>query len=763
MHSRSLILPLIFYCASCALGQETADAIFQRGAKVYADKCANCHGDKGQGVADAYEKPLVGDSSLGELTSYITSSMPEGEEDQCVGEDASAVARFVHYSFYSEAARVRNRPPRIGLARLTGSQLRQSLADLFGSQEGPAWTVNERGLEARYYNKSNKNRKYKKIERTDPVIDFDFGNKDPAEGVNARDYLIEWKGSLLVENTGRHEIIVRSTCAFEMTLGKWDRQFIDNRVQSGDKTEFRKSIVLTGGRAYPMILEFIQRKRKTKQPPAKVSLSWVTPNGTEQIIPQRNLMPSMVPAAFSLQSKLPPDDRSYGYDRGIAVDAQWDQSTTSAAVEFAEIAAAELWPDYQQRHRKDSNENRARLRGFLKETVETAFRGPLSDELKKLYIDQQLDATEDDLEAIKRVMLATLKSPRFLYPLLDADRTKSQRAANRLALTLFDGLPFFDNGLQKLIEKDKLQTEDQIREACWGIVGDFRVRGKMRQMVHEWLNLGRFEELSKDQELFPGFDDEVVADLRLSLNTFIDDVIWSENGKYKQLFQSDWTMTSDKLAEFYGETWKPAEEDGARLRRSVADADRRFGIITHPYLMSGLAYHDTTSPIHRGVFLIRYMLGRALRPPNEAFTPFSADLHPNLTTRERVELQTKPENCQGCHVKINGLGFTLENFDAVGRYREKEREKLINPTGQYTSRSDQKVDFENARQLAEYLANSEDAHRAFVSRMFQHFVKQPPAAYGVDTLDSLVEKFQQSDGNIKQLLIEIAVIAAKQP
>ncbi len=99
-------------------------------------------------------------------------------------------------------------------------------------------------------------------------------------------------------------------------------------------------------------------------------------------------------------------------------------------------------------------------------------------------------------------------------------------------------------------------------------------------------------------------------------------------------------------------------------------------MITHPYLMSALAYHDSTSPIHRGVFLIRFVLGRTLRPPAEAFAPLSPDLHPDLTTRERVELQTSPESCQVvCHSKINGLGFTLENFDAVGRYRELEREK----------------------------------------------------------------------------------------
>ena len=140
----------------------------------------------------------------------------------------------------------------------------------------------------------------------------------------------------------------------------------------------------------------------------------------------------MHPSTFPLQTKLPPDDRSYGYDRGINVDAQWDASTTAAAVEFAELLIEEQWPQWERRHKKDPNENRARLRAFLTEIVETAFRGSLSDELKSLYIDKQVDAAEDDQDAIKRTILAALKSPRFLYPLLDADQSKSQRAANRL-------------------------------------------------------------------------------------------------------------------------------------------------------------------------------------------------------------------------------------------------------------------------------------------------------------------------------------------
>lgn len=161
--------------------------------------------------------------------------------------------------------------------------------------------------------------------------------------------------------------------------------------------------------------------------------------------------------------------------------------------------------------------------------------------------------------------------------------------------------------------------------------------------------------------------------------------------------------------------------------------------------------------------MIRYMLGRTLRPPADAFSPLSPDLHPNLTTRERVDLQTGPESCQVCHIKINGLGFTLENYDAVGRFREEEQGKAIDATGSYTSRDDQREEFASLSDVSQYMVTSDDAARALVNRAFQYFVKQPAAAYGVDTLDQLTENFKNSDYKLRDLILEIAVLAATQP
>jgi len=747
---------------SSAPDLSSTELLLERGRLIYTKQCIDCHGDKGQGVKDVHEESLSGDSSAGELAKLITRTMPDGEPEKCTGVDADAVAAYIHHAFYSEAARIRNRPPSIRLTHLTGTQLRQSLADLYGRFTSNMWSGSERGITASYYDGARSKKENLKIDRVDARVDFDWKHDGPGDGINPKDFFVRWRGGLKVDETGRYEIVVRSTCAFICNLGRLNREFINNRVQSGDRTEFRKSIVLTAGRVYPVQIDLYQRKRKTAQPPAQISLAWVPPAGIERVIPERCLLTALVPATFPLQTNLPPDDRSYGFERGLAIDRQWDASTTASAVEFAQIAVDELWPDYRRKHNKDSDENRARLRSFLGVLLETAFRGPLDQSTRQFYIDAQVDRTADDTEAIKRSVLVALKSPRFLYPGLDNDRTVSQRAANRLALTLFDSLPS-DQWLIKLVSEDKLTTVGQVRAAATRMVGDYRVRGKTRELMHEWLNLSHIDEITKNSERFPNFKPELVSDLKASLDEFLDDVIWSESSDFRQLLLADWSYTTPRLEKYYGAACKSQDATSAELTRSVSDSAHRMGLLTHPYLMSGLAYQDSTSPVHRGVFLIRYMLGRTLRPPNEAFTPLSPDLHPDLTTRQRVALQTSPESCQVCHVKINGLGFALENFDAVGRFREQEGDRPIDSAGHYTTRDGQAVTFRGATELAAFLASSHDTHRAFVNRAFQHFVKQSVAAYGPTRLDDLTEQFRSSGYHIRSLLIEIAVVAATQP
>ena len=752
------MIPIRMSAVPIARGDD-APAKLQEGAAIFQAKCAECHGTKGQGVEGIYPKPLTGDLTVQGLARIISETMPEGSPESCIGQEAETIADWLHAEIYGESAQMRQHPPRVMLSRLTAEQLRQSLSDLYASQTGLATWSTERGLQAQYFDAANFKQETKKVDRIDSLIDFDFGRDGPGEGITPEEYGIVWKGGLLIEESGTYEVVMRSSCSFTFQLGDYGHMFIDNHVQSGDKTEFRKIISLTGGRVYPLRINFRQRKRKTEQPPANISLSWVPPGRVEEVVPARNLIPASVPPAFALQTYLPPDDRSYGFQRGIAVDTQWDEAVTAAALEFADAAATDLWPRFQKQA-PDSEDRSETLSRFLTAMIESAFRCPLDDTTLELYIERQITNTDDELLTIRRSLLAALKSPRFLYPLLDSNQSVSQRNAIQLTLTLMDSLPA-DQWLLETIDRDALITTEQLRSAATRLMGDFRVRHKTRTFVAEWLNVSEAKDYSKDEKLFPGFDGQLTGELHASLFEFVDSVIWDDASDFRRLFMSA-TPLQSKVAQTFYTSIQPTEEE-ASDPTSAGDFQAELGILGHPYLMSRLAYRDSTSPIHRGVFVLRHLLGRTLRPPQEAFTPLSPKLHPDLTTRERIHLQTSPENCQGCHTRINGLGFVLENLDAVGRYRAEEGGKPIDSHGVYVTRSGQPVRFSGPEDLASFLADSDDAQRAFAQRAFLHFVKQPPGAWGPQTLDRLTTSFRHNQFNVQSLLIEIAMTALTTP
>lgn len=266
-------------------------------------------------------------------------------------------------------------------------------------------------------------------------------------------------------------------------------------------------------------------------------------------------------------------------------------------------------------------------------------------------------------------------------------------------------------------------------------------------------------DIAKDVEVFPGFDEALVADLRTSLELFLDEVIWNQAGDYRQLLLADYWFANGRMAQFYGLAL-PAE---APFQRVPLDPQQRAGVLSHPLLLSGFAYHASSSPIHRGVFVARSLLGRSLRPPPEAVSPLSPELHADLTTRERVLLQTSPATCQSCHAMINPLGFPLEHFDAVGRYRTEEKGKPVNASGQYLTGSGARAEFAGARELAEFLANTEESQGAFVEQLFHHQIKQPIGAFGGGTRDDLLRGFAESDFDVRKLLVHLTTVAALAP
>ena len=297
------------------------------------------------------------------------------------------------------------------------------------------------------------------------------------------------------------------------------------------------------------------------------------------------------------------------------------------------------------------------------------------------------------------------------------------------------------------------------------MVDDPRTKTKLREFFHYWLKLDHLIDLSKDPEQFAGFDRALVSDLRTSLELTIDEFIAQEKPDFRQLLLSNETFLSKRLAKFYGAGVTAESESSSDAFQDVFqkvafEPEVRSGVLSHPFLMSGFAYHDLSSPINRGVFISRSILGRSLKPPAEAITPIPPTLHPDLTTRERVALQTSPVACRSCHEMINPLGFSLENFDAAGRFRKQEHNREVDSSGSYLQQTGELAEFNGAKELGEFLASSDEVHLAFVEQLFQHTVKQPIQAYGSDRKEKLRNLFAQSGFNINTLLAEIATVAA---
>jgi hypothetical protein len=176
--------------------------------------------------------------------------------------------------------------------------------------------------------------------------------------------------------------------------------------------------------------------------------------------------------------------------------------------------------------------------------------------------------------------------------------------------------------------------------------------------------------------------------------------------------------------------------------------------------MSALAHNKLTSPIHRGVFLTRNVLGITLKSPPNAVEFEDSKFDPSFTMREKVTELTRDTSCMGCHSVINPLGFTLEQYDAIGRWRTEDNHKPVDAGGELPMDDGEIVRLTGARDVADLAARSEDAQRAFVRQLFHHTVKQDAAAFGPNTLDALRRSFSASEFNIQKLLTEITIISA---
>lgn len=764
---KKIFLTLFLLCIATTKDACTQE---QNGLILFREHCSRCHGDNGEG-SDSYPDPLQGNLSVNQLVSYIDKTMPEDDPSQVTGESAKHIAETIHSSFYSLIAQDKNKKARLELSRLTVRQMRESLADIIGSFRRPHPTAEkQRGLRAEYFDSRKFSKRSCVLERLDPKIQFFFGEASPSpEKIQPERFSIRWDGSVIPAETGRYEFIVRTNQAVRVFVNETEatEPLIDAAVKSGNEQQYRASIRLLGGRAVPLRVEFSKGRQGVAKAgqdnpntDAFIELLWKPPYGVAQVIPERCLSPTTSPETYVLPTSFPPDDASVGYERGSLISQEWFTATTMAALDTADYCLKHI--DELASVRRNAADRKVKLENFAVTFAEKAFRAPLTEMIRKQIVLESFSASSDLDTALRQSLLRTLTSPLFLYHEVEnktAQALPPYVIANRLSFCLWDSIP--DQKLLNVAQTGKLVTDNQIRQQADRMLYDSRTKAKVLEFLLHWLHIENGPDVVKDHKHFSEFSKEAAVAMRTSLLLFLDDVVWGTDSDYRRFFTEDTVFLNDSIAPLF----HIHLNENSPFQPVRIDDGQRVGIITHPYMMSVLSYADSTSPIHRGVFLARNILGNVLQPPVNAIAPLSADVHPDLTTRERISLQTKASACQTCHAMINPLGFVLEEYDALGRLRTTEHrdghDMPINATGNYQPRTGKEAFFYGGRELGHYLATNRDASETFVQSLFHALAKQPLRAWGSDALGELTDRFISKNYSIRKLIVEIALVMTK--
>ena len=327
---------------------------------------------------------------------------------------------------------------------------------------------------------------------------------------------------------------------------------------------------------------------------------------------------------------------------------------------------------------------------ILSSLARRAFRRPVTAaDLDAPMAFYQQGRAEGDFEAgIRAAMPAILASPKFLYR---AERAPAGAAAGTVhritGLDLASRLSFFltarppDDELLALAEQGRLTEAPVVEAQTRRLLAGPRAASLVTQFAAQWLKLRALDDIDPDAVLFPNFDDALREAFEREIELFVG-AIFQEDRSVLDLLRADFTYVNERLALHYG----LAGVRGERFRR-VTLADRaRWGLLGKGGVLMATSYANRTAPVLRGAWILENIVGTppAAPPPDVEGFKENKDGEKALTVREIMAQHRRNPSCASCHAVMDPLGLALENFDAIGEWRTKDRQALeaIDASGQ---------------------------------------------------------------------------------
>lgn len=319
--------------------------------------------------------------------------------------------------------------------------------------------------------------------------------------------------------------------------------------------------------------------------------------------------------------------------------------------------------------------------------AERAFRRPLEEDERAWLADSWAALPPEAAVAARLETMSelVLQAPQYLYLYTQGKPTGAlsvlggYERAQRLAYFLWDGPP--DEVLLRAAADGQLDASTGMREHAQRMLADERAKPVLRSFLTDWLELDgatilpSLEQTPKDADRYPGFDDVLRQSMRRELEWFMDYVMFERDGSLEALFAGTRAYVNAPLAKIYGVGGpKTADEwDWVDL-----DPEQRAGMLTRAGFLAVHASQSVTSPIRRGVYLLKHILCVDLGSPpanvdNSPIEVTKDDMAGGVTTvRQATAKRTGNATCAACHASINELGFAFEHYDAVGRWQETE-------------------------------------------------------------------------------------------
>jgi hypothetical protein len=462
--------------------------------------------------------------------------------------------------------------------------------------------------------------------------------------------------------------------------------------------------------------------------------------------------------AETVSSKFPPETESLGFRNNakfLQIGAVQAKLFMDAAEELAKAAAsdASLLPCSPA-----SGAERDCATQFIEEFGLKAYRRPLSPEEVSAYqaIYDKARATYSFEAGIEWITFTMLQSPHFLNRIELASplpsgaaytRPTAYEMASRLSYLIWQSMP--DAELFDAAAQGKLGSAGEVAAQARRMLADPKAK-RVYQFFEEWLDLDRLPTIERNTSVFPEYLPNSPALFAEETKTFIEHVLWKQNGDFQMLMTAPFSFLNSDLAQHYGVSG-PA---GSTFEQ--VSMPGRAGIMTQAGVLTVHDKPTRTSIVLRGLKVRTDFLCQTVGAPPADIVVDLPEITAGISQKERLAQHREDDLCASCHNKMDPLGLVFENFDALGKTRTvDELGNLIETAGEitYTRQSDGPV--ADATELAAALAASPEVRDCFTTQTFRFFYGRSEGKADACSLSQLSDAFEKSNHSISELLVAL--------